>query len=87
MTDGDAAKSKKQRRLAAKALRKAEALDPGRRGPRVPVEEQSIDLPANEEGSLDGALGAVESRELITRRLREKRRKGIKEANFLRGMR
>ncbi|KAI9825301.1 MAG: hypothetical protein M1832_001335 [Thelocarpon impressellum] len=80
-------KSKKQRRLAAKALRKAQARDPETLVAKVPLEEQSVDLPTNADGSVEGALSAGESRDEITRRLRETRRAAIKESNFLKGMR
>ena len=79
---GDAfAKSKKQRRLAAKAARAREAL--GAEGQAVqqtvPLHEQSIDLPS------DGQE-AIEAREQLRTALRAARRKKIKEQNFLRGM-
>ena len=47
--------------------------------PKVPVEEQSVDLPVG------GARAGVARLE-ITRALRQKRRAGIKEANFLKGV-
>ena len=81
------AKSKKQRRLAAKRLRKATTQDPDGLARHVPLEEQSVDLPANENGTLEGALEAGTRREELTHRLRQKRRASIKEANFLKGMR
>lgn len=81
------AKSKKQRRVAAKRLRKMAALHPEGLAPKIPLEQQSIDLPANEEGTLSGAIEADQSREDITKRLRQKRRGSIKTANFLKGMR
>ncbi|KAI9848375.1 MAG: hypothetical protein M1838_000531 [Thelocarpon superellum] len=80
-------KSKKQRRLAAKRQRKAASLHPELLLPKIPPEEQSVDLPANETGNLEGALAATVAREDITSRLRQKRRASIKEANFLKGMR
>ena len=77
------AKSKKQRRLAAKNAKAALALDPA---PKVPLERQSVDLYAGD-GSLEGGLRAVGVREELRGAMRAERRKGIKEANFLRGMR
>ena len=80
------AKSKKQRRLAAKAAR---ALDSGSHGSsqavQVPLEEQSIDLPAG----MGGAEGqeALNAREGLTSAMRSARRKMIKESNYLKGMR
>ncbi|KAL6720830.1 hypothetical protein ACLMJK_002755 [Lecanora helva] len=84
---GDAfAKSKKQRRLASKAAR---ALKTGNHAAlhtvKVPLEEQSIDLPAGMEPE-EGAE-AQEAREDLRLAMRKARRKKIKENNFLRGMR
>lgn len=81
------AKSKKQRRVAAKRLRKLAALHPEGLAPKIPLEQQSIDLPRNEEGTVEGALAAGEARDEITRRLRMKRRGEIKTSNYLKGMR
>ena len=52
---------------------------------RVPLEEQSIDLPAG----MEEAQGqrAMEARDDLTRAMRTARRKKIKENNFLRGIR
>ena len=52
---------------------------------RVPLEEQSIDLPAG----MDYSSGkeAQTAREELNGAMRKARRKGIKESNFLRGMR
>ncbi|MCJ1227503.1 hypothetical protein MMC12_004159, partial [Toensbergia leucococca] len=71
------------RRLAAKNAKAALALDPA---PKVPLERQSVDLYAGD-GSLEGGLRAVGVREELRGAMRAERRKGIKEANFLRGMR
>ncbi|KAK3172641.1 hypothetical protein OEA41_005965 [Lepraria neglecta] len=84
---GDAfAKSKKQRRLASKAAR---ALKTGSNGAnhvvKVPLEEQSIDLPAGI-GPYE-TMEAQEAREELNGAMRKARRRRIKEANFLRGMR
>ncbi len=80
------AKSKKQRRLASKAAR---ALKTGSHGTahdvQVPLEEQSIDLPAGM-GEAEGDK-ALEAREGLTNAMRLARRRKIKENNFLRGMR
>lgn len=54
--------------------------------PKVPVQEQSVDLPAGD-GTVEGAVRAEEGRRDVTRALRGVRRRGIKEGNFLRGMR
>ncbi|GME54736.1 Ribosomal protein l37 mitochondrial [Neofusicoccum parvum] len=78
-------KSKKQRRMAAKRLRKQAMLNPDLLAPKVPVYEQSVDLPAGD-GSVQGSLKADKAREDLTKAMREKRRKAIKEANFLKAM-
>ncbi|PNS18540.1 54S ribosomal protein L37, mitochondrial [Sphaceloma murrayae] len=88
------AKSAKQRRKAAKALRKKEmamAASGKSLAPAVPLEEQSIDLPAGD--SLGASPRAVEVnlqasavRQDVTKALRKKRRAKIKEMNFLKGM-
>ncbi|KAI9858522.1 MAG: hypothetical protein M1824_004258 [Vezdaea acicularis] len=79
-------KSKKQRRLATKRLQKQALLNPESLVPKVPLHQQSIDLPSNEEGTLEGALRAENVRDEVTRGMRKARRKGIKEANYLKGM-
>lgn len=53
---------------------------------KVPVQEQSRDLWAGD-GSAAGAVRAEEGRREVTRALRGVRRRGIKEENFLKGMR
>ena len=47
----------------------------------VRIEEESVDLEAKE------PIEAVRERERQNKGMRERRRKGIKEGNFLRGMR
>ncbi|KAG4429883.1 hypothetical protein IFR05_014627, partial [Cadophora sp. M221] len=83
-------KSAKIRRKAAKRARKLEAmrLAAGEAAPeaRIPITQQSIDLPFNSEGTTKGALDAEGKREELRGAMRRERRKGIKEANFLRGM-
>lgn len=82
------AKSKKQRQRAAKALRKQEKLrrlHPELMEPKVPLYEQSVDLPAGD-GSIAGARAANQARGDLTKSMREKRRAKIKEDNFLRTM-
>lgn len=78
-------KSKKQRQRAAKALRKRALQNPESLAPKVPVYEQSIDLPSGD-GTLQGAREAGEARQELTKAMREKRRSKIKEDNFLRAM-
>ena len=79
------AKSKKQRRLAAKRLRKEQLANPELLVPKVPIYEQTIDLPAGD-GTLEGAVKAASAREDLTKAMRNKRRATIKEANFLKAM-
>jgi large subunit ribosomal protein L54 len=80
------AKSKKQRRVAAKRLRKEQLANPGLLVPKIPIYEQSIDLPAGD-GTVEGAVQAAEAREELRKAMRQKRRAGIKENNFLKAMR
>ena len=80
------AKSKKQRRLAAKAERaRLTGLNASNEFAQVPLEEQSIDLPAGT--SIEEGAKALEAREELNAAMRKARRKKIKENNFLRGMR
>ncbi|KAI9694612.1 MAG: hypothetical protein M1822_000228 [Bathelium mastoideum] len=82
------AKSKKQRRIAAKEQRKKALLNPESMAPKVALHEQTIDLPSGDaDGTMEGALAAIEARGELTRAMRAKRRSGIKEHNFLRAMR
>ena len=53
--------------------------------PKVPIYEQTIDLPAGD-GSLQGAVQAADARDELTKAMRNKRRATIKEANFLKAM-
>lgn len=80
------AKSKKQRRLAAKRLRKEQLANPELLVPKVPLYEQTTDLPAGD-GSFESAMKADEARSELTKAMRGKRRAGIKEKNFLKAMR
>ncbi|KAK5105809.1 hypothetical protein LTR62_002132 [Meristemomyces frigidus] len=79
------AKSKKQRQRAAKALRKQQALHPESLAPKVPLYEQTTDLPAGD-GTVEGAMAAGEAREELNSSMRGMRRRKIKEDNFLRSM-
>lgn len=85
------AKSKKLRRAAAKRQKKLEARllasgDMSALEPKIPLTQQSIDLPANEEGTIEGALEAEEKRQELRAALRDERRKKIKETNYLKSM-
>ena len=86
------AKSKKQRRLAAKRQRKLEERilasgDASLLQPKIPLQQQSIDLPSNLEGTEEGAVAAIAARDALTAAMRKERRAKIKEANFLKSMR
>merc|ERR1711977_214824 len=81
--DGGAAgdefsKSAKLRRKAAKRARKLEAmrLAAGEAAPeaRIPITQQSIDLPFNSEGTTKGALDAEGKREELRGAMRRERR-------------
>ena len=53
--------------------------------PKIPIYEQSIDLPSGD-GSLQGAVEADQARDTLTKAMRAKRRSAIKEDNYLRSM-
>ncbi len=86
------AKSKKQRRLAAKRQRalelrliaegNIEAL-----APKIPLQQQTVNLAANEEGTTEGAVAATSAREELRRAMRRERKAKIKESNYLKSMR
>lgn len=85
------AKSKKQRRMAAKAQRKLEARllaagDTEALEPKIPIQHQTIDLPSNPDGNVEGALEAVEARSELRSAMRVDRRKKIKESNYLKSV-
>ena len=93
-TDPLTAKSKKQRRIANKAERKALKANPSLAfaAPKIPLEQQSIDLPAATPSAQDASESeaqrmAREAREDLTGAMRKTRRKKIKEGNFLKSMR
>ncbi|TGO56155.1 hypothetical protein BOTNAR_0229g00210 [Botryotinia narcissicola] len=80
----DGAKSKKLRRAAAKARRKAEerALlsgDTSLLEVKVPLQQQSVDLSSEGEA-------ALEQRGDLVKAMRKERRAKIKEGNYLKGM-
>ncbi|TRX96579.1 hypothetical protein FHL15_002481 [Xylaria flabelliformis] len=84
-------KSKKQRRLAAKRQRTTEAkmLAEGNLealAPKIPLQHQSINLPANESSTIEGAVAAHDAREDLRRAMRRERKAKIKESNYLKSM-
>ncbi|KAJ9157818.1 hypothetical protein NKR23_g765 [Pleurostoma richardsiae] len=83
-------KSKKQRRLAAKKQRELEARilasgDLSALAPKIPLQQQSINLPG-EGGSTEDALMAAAKREELRRAMRKERKSKIKESNYLKSM-
>lgn len=53
--------------------------------PKIPLHEQTIDLPAGD-GTMEGAQEALDARKALTKAMREARRAKIKESNFLKSM-
>lgn len=60
-------------------------MNPEMMVPKVPLYEQTVDLPTGD-GSLKGAVEAQGKREELTKAMRNKRRADIKEKNFLKAM-
>ena len=79
------AKSRSKRAKAIKKAKKAAILNPEAQMPKVPIYEQSIDLPSGD-GTVQGAVEAATARSDLTKAMRAKRRSKIKEDNFLRTM-
>jgi large subunit ribosomal protein L54 len=78
------AKSKSKRTAAKKALKQGKiTLDSLVQ--KVPIYEQSLDLPTGD-GTVEGAIEAARARKELTKAMREKRRSVIKESNFLKTM-
>jgi large subunit ribosomal protein L54 len=78
-----AAKSKSKRQAAKKARKAGGEADITMR--KVPLYEQSIDMPAGD-GTVEGAILAEAARDELTKAMRQKRRATIKETNFLKTM-
>lgn len=76
------AKSKKQRRLAAKRARKA-GIDPASLIPKTPIQAQTVDLPHGDGSGGDRDIEAQKAREEVKAAMRKARKKQIKERNFL----
>ncbi|KXJ95515.1 mitochondrial ribosomal protein L37-domain-containing protein [Microdochium bolleyi] len=84
-------KSKKQRKLAARRARAAEAraLAEGNLDalmPKIPLQEQSINLPGNDDGTVEGSIEAAAAREELRRAMRKERKAKIREDNYLKSM-
>lgn len=54
--------------------------------PKIPLQQQSINLPGSPEGGVEDAMLAVEKREELRKAMRKERRANIKEANYLKSM-
>jgi large subunit ribosomal protein L54 len=85
------AKSKKQRRLAGKRQKALEAklLAEGNLEaltPKVPLQHQSINLPGEENSSVEDNISASEARQELRAAMRKERRAKIKESNYLKSM-
>lgn len=85
------AKSKKQRKLAAKRKKALEAklLAEGNLealAPKVPLQHQAVNLPGEEGGSLDQNVEAQRARDQLRRAMRVERKASIKESNYLKSM-
>ncbi|AEO54108.1 hypothetical protein MYCTH_2296263 [Thermothelomyces thermophilus ATCC 42464] len=84
-------KSKKQRRLALKRQRQQEARilasgDLEALVPKIPLQKQTVNLPAAEPGNVAQAIEAVDKREELRKAMRKERRAKIKESNYLKAM-
>jgi large subunit ribosomal protein L54 len=85
------AKSKKQRKLAAKRQKALEArlLAEGNLealAPKIPLQQQSVNLPGEEGGSLEENIEAERRREELKKAMRKERRAKIRESNYLKTM-
>ena len=78
--------TRKSRQRARKEAAKIARMNPESLKPKVPLEQQTVDLPAGD-GTVEGSIQAGESRQELTSAMRKARRKDIKESNFLKGMR
>lgn len=86
-----AAKSKKQRRIAAKRQRTIEAKliasgDLEALAPKIPLQHQSINLPGSPDGTLEENVEAIKKREELRKAMRKERKAKIKETNYLKSM-
>lgn len=54
--------------------------------PKIPLQQQSINLPGSPEGGVEDALAAAEKREELRKAMRKERKAKIKEANYLKSM-
>lgn len=80
-----AAKSKKQRRLAAKRLKALEG-NPEALAAKIPLQHQSINLPGQENSTVLENIAAADKREELRKAMRKERKAKIKESNYLKSM-
>lgn len=91
LTSDPLAKSKKQRRLAAKRQKAAEAelLASGNLEalePKIPLQQQSINIQGEADGTLTDNIAAADKRQELKLAMRKERKAKIKEANYLKSM-
>ncbi|KAI5466365.1 mitochondrial ribosomal protein L37-domain-containing protein [Mariannaea sp. PMI_226] len=84
-------KSKKQRKLAAKRQKTLEARalaegDLEALAPKIPIQQQSINLPGEENGNVLHNIEAAEARGELKKAMRKERKAKIKESNYLKSM-
>ncbi|KAJ2905359.1 hypothetical protein MKZ38_005658 [Zalerion maritima] len=84
-------KSKKERRAALRRKRVEEQRilqsgDLSALEPKIPVTKQTINMPANEKNTAEGAIEAFEKREELRFAMRRDRKAKIKETNYLKSM-
>jgi large subunit ribosomal protein L54 len=54
--------------------------------PKIPVQQQSINLPGEENGTLEQNMEAAQARDDLKRAMRIERKAKIKERNYLQSM-
>ncbi|KAL3306370.1 ribosomal protein subunit l37 [Colletotrichum asianum] len=84
-------KSKKQRKLAAKRQKAIEAKllasgDTEALAPKIPMPQQSVNLPGEKGKDVTHNLQALEKREDLRKAMRKERKAKIKETNYLKSM-
>ncbi|CCF40467.1 hypothetical protein CH063_02361 [Colletotrichum higginsianum] len=84
-------KSKKQRKAAAKRQKAIEAKlvasgDVEALAPKVPLPQQSINLPGEKGGDVEHNLHAATKRDELRKAMRTERKAKIKESNYLKSM-
>ncbi|KZL70139.1 ribosomal protein subunit L37, partial [Colletotrichum tofieldiae] len=84
-------KSKKQRKAAAKRQKAIEAKlvasgDVEALAPKVPLPQQSINLPGEKGGDVEHNLHAATKRDELRKAMRKERKAKIKESNYLKSM-